>query len=290
MRREGRVRGKPSNKSRNLGREQICHEVKGRRCRLGDHCCRDFIPERPGEKSWVKRKQRSKRHAGDVCTNPALSNFFLQPGWLTDFPLEVRVVDGDCFPWCSICNAKEERLLSMQERNLNHATVNNLIEAAFADVHGSCGDEYLMTCATCELSGGALNLAGDATDVDAIELAFQRVLGIFENAVEGSRLSEYATQGWSTLSEESWLDVELLESGEETLQEIPVFSSARARSFLGFSSECGTFHLVPSAPKVLPTNVVSRRFVLHLPVLCLCIFAHHHGIYLFECFSFTFVL
>ena len=164
MRREGRVRGKPTNKSRVTGR-----------CRSGKTRCRS-CRDHPVEKSRPKRMGRYKRFAVDVSTNPALDDFVLEP---------------------SLRHLDEERLWADAElRNMNFEGEDET-EAMAATVY--------------EMTSGAEILAGDATDIADIELAFQKQLGIFENAVEGDSFSEFANEGWETLSEESWSDVELAE-------------------------------------------------------------------------------
>ncbi|KAG0602327.1 hypothetical protein M758_10G007100 [Ceratodon purpureus] len=203
MRREGRLRGTPTNKSRRTGG----------RCRLGRDRCFDHL----SGKSWEKRKHRCKRFATDLNTNPDLADFFLVPaltllrGGYDDEEYERS------FP------RVEEDEGAVQLAILD-VTVNSMIEAAFIKLHRGKGggfeaEEYAaMAFTSYEIGGGARidHLADDAgLDIAAIELAFQRQLGIFENAVEGSGFSEFATQGWSTLSEESWSEVELSESDDE---------------------------------------------------------------------------
>jgi hypothetical protein len=172
MRREGVVRGKPTNKRRLTRRHR----------RFGNHRRRD-----PGEIAF----------AGD---------FILQPP-------RTRIRGRlDEERWRSSVELAEEGAVQL---DIGDVTVNSVIGAAFAKLRGGDGDELenaaAMACTTFGFGGGAPTQAGDATDIVAIELALQRQLGIFENAVEGSSFSEYATQGWSTLSEESWSDVELAE-------------------------------------------------------------------------------
>jgi len=56
--------------------------------------------------------------------------------------------------------------------------------------------------------------------IPAIEQAFHREFGFYENAVEGSNFSEthFARRWGSVLSEESWSDVEFLESELESFR------------------------------------------------------------------------
>lgn len=152
MRREGRVRGKPTNKSRLTGR---CQAGKTR-CR----CCRDH----PVEKSRDKRMGRYKRFAVDVRINPALAEFLLQPPFAL---LPSRLMDREDEPWYS-CHEGAMDVLAL--------TVNSMIEAAFvAKLHR---DDFEMD----------------------------------QNAAMACTTHELATNGGCTLSEESWSDVDLLES------------------------------------------------------------------------------
>ena len=110
--------------------------------------------------------------------------------------------------WCSSVELADEGAVQL---DVGDVTVNSVIGAAFAKLRGG-GDGDELENAAAAMACTTLGFGGD---IAAIELALQRQLGIFENAVEGSSFSEYATQGWSTLSEESWSDVELAESDEE---------------------------------------------------------------------------
>jgi len=68
-----------------------------------------------------------------------------------------------------------------------------------------------------ELASGTIVTGDDADVIPAIEEAFHRGFGIYENAVEGSDFSEthFARRWGSVLSEESWSDVELSESSSQ---------------------------------------------------------------------------
>ena len=188
MRREGRLRGRPTNKTKSMGQ----------RCRSR---------EIPLEKSRPKRKGHRKEFAGDFCTNPALADFALQRSrkYLSCGSLEADFCDN-C-PLAVFLYQLERRQKPV--RASDHA------------VHGCKGDDetisaILVDTVWPELASGAEVFSANASSIGAIELAFQQQLGIFENAVEGSSFSEFANEGWSTLSEESWSDVELAESDEET--------------------------------------------------------------------------
>ena len=99
-----------------------------------------------------------------------------------------------------------------------------MIEAAPARMEDACGDDeetMAMACPAFELASGGI-LAGDGADmIPAIEEAFHREFGIYENAVEGANFSEthFARRWGSVLSEESWSDVEFLESELESSED-----------------------------------------------------------------------
>lgn len=207
------MRGKPTSKSRVTGR-----------CRSGKTRCRS-CRDHPVKKSRQKRRGRHKRFAADVRINPSLAEFLLHPSLklqlrdsslrdLVDRELDERRCAGD--------HADDNAV----QVGIFVATVNSLIEAAFAKMQGGYGDDMAMdeaaamACTTFELASGRL-LAGDGTDISAIEEAFHRELGIFENAVEGSNFSEthFARKWGSVLSEGSWSDIEFLESELECSEE-----------------------------------------------------------------------
>lgn len=197
MRREGRVRGKPTNKSRLTGR-----------CKAGKTRCRG-CRDHPVEKSRDKRMGRHKRFAGDVRINPDLAEFLLQPPLAR---LPGGSMDREHELWCS-SNADEGAV----QLGVLASTVNSMIEAAFAKVHEDdfeVDENPAMACTASELASGASILAGNCVDNAAIESALE--FGIFENAAEGSSFSQFATTRGCTLSEESWSDVDLLESEQES--------------------------------------------------------------------------
>lgn len=119
MRREGRVRGKPTSKSRVTGR---CRQGKTR-CRS----CRDH----PVEKSRPKSQGWHKRYAVDVRSNPSLAEFCLQPSLKCPHSLrENRELDDE----------DDLRV------GIFVATVNSMIEAAF--VSQSYDDVEIMARTT----------------------------------------------------------------------------------------------------------------------------------------------
>jgi hypothetical protein len=116
MRREGRLRGKPTNKSRSGG----CGETLCGLCRL-----------RPVEKSSHKSKGRYKRLAADMSTNLRLVEVLFQPlkELQERFPDEFDVGDG-------LVNDGDEGAVPQL------GTVNSIIEAALGRIQGDCGDNW----------------------------------------------------------------------------------------------------------------------------------------------------
>nr|PNR51178.1 hypothetical protein PHYPA_010364 [Physcomitrium patens] len=189
MRREGRVRGKPTSRSRVTGR-----------CRAGKTRCRS-CREAPVEKSLPNRRGKCKRFAVDVFVNPNLADFEVNS-------LEESV----CLP-----RAYDELFLLAHELSYSCdaddddavplgvfvATVNSLLEAAVAETQGSHGDggevgEVVdMTCGD-ELASDDAVHSGDGA-VQMLELAF----------AAAARCSPIATT--NTWSDGSWSDIELSE-------------------------------------------------------------------------------
>jgi hypothetical protein len=154
---------------------------------------------------------RYKRLAVDVRINPALAEFLLQPPLAR---LPGGSVDREHEPWCS-CNADEGAV----QLGVLAFTINSMIEAAFAKLHEDdfeVDENPAIACTAYELASAAPILVGNCVDNAAIESAFQSEFGIFENAAEGSSFSQFATIRGCTLSEESWSDVDLLESEQES--------------------------------------------------------------------------
>lgn len=178
------MRGKPTSKSRLTGR---CRQGKTR-CRS----CRDH----PVEKSRDKRMGRYKRFAVDVHANPALADFRIQPS-LT-LPLGGMEADGD-ERWCYSVDTPGSVFV---------ATVNSVIDAAFVRSHGGYGDESGMEdttgmgCSSVEIAiAGDSTLVSDGREIPAIASAVERV---------DLRL-RFSDRGCA-LCEESWSDVDLVES------------------------------------------------------------------------------
>lgn len=116
----------------------------------------------------------------------------------------------------ALLNFEEE---SVDDRELDHEvvvdsgilmipTVNSLIEMALTD----SSEETMSTLAVHGTASDSM-IVGAELDIPAIEEAFHKHLGIFENAVEGdSFVNTQFTRKWgAVLSEESWSDVEFVE-------------------------------------------------------------------------------
>lgn len=189
------MRGKPTSKSRVTGR-----------CRAGKTRCRS-CRDHPVEKSRSKRMGRYKRLAVDVHNNPSLAEFYLQPSLKKLHISSLRDITG---------HEIDEQFCYTDVR-IYVATVNGVIDAAFSRMHEGLGlnreMEETMAMAF-ELASGTIGTGDGADLIPAIEEAFHREFGIYENAVEGSDFSEthFARRWGSVLSEESWSDVELSES------------------------------------------------------------------------------
>lgn len=130
MRREGRVRGKPTNTSRSGG---------------------SIYSLLPVEESKHKSKGRYKRFAADMITNPRFAEFLIKPKELPDFSEYLFDIANDL-----VDLEPDERLLESCEADEDAVqlgilvvTVNSLIEAAFAKMHGDDWQKDESTALAC---------------------------------------------------------------------------------------------------------------------------------------------
>ena len=218
MRREGRVGGKPTNKTRATGK---CK-------RVGCHGCHSH----PLNKADVKCKGREKRFAGDVTTNPRLAGVsamskprkLLGPNWddtvdeddLPTWDDEEVIIDADAL----IFTPREEAgtLISLA----------GMIESAL----------LLQIHSPAEMDEGGSSSTDNDDDDEDVDLDIEAFKCEFETFKSGIEAASCQTSNSHRIrippSDSSWSDIELSETGGDWEDEDDDWSMVEVNAIIQF--------------------------------------------------------